>query len=123
MCKYDWSNKSMLVVEDLAMNRLLIKCIVEKTNIDLTFAENGKDFINIVNKNKFDLILMDINLGGGLDGIDLMNYMKDMNIRIPVIVQTAYDMEYKVDVKYDDIIRKPYGHGELCEKINKLFKK
>ncbi|NPA59165.1 MAG: response regulator [Epsilonproteobacteria bacterium] len=64
------SNKKILVAEDNEVNHKVIAGLLAHTSIELTFVENGRDAIMLLNDNiKFDMILMDINMPilGGYD--------------------------------------------------------
>ena len=95
MKNYDWSNKNILIIEDNKTNMVLLEHMLNSTNVNLQLCKNSKEFHEYIDHNalSFDLILMDISLNEMVSGIDLANYLKDKNINIPVIFQTAYDAE------------------------------
>lgn len=121
---YDWSNKKLLIVEDTHVNYLLFKIFLETTKIHISYARNSEDFFRLIN-NKYDLVLMDVNLGEKLTGIDLIKYMRKIGNNTPVIIQTAYIREYVIDddIKHDGFIEKPIKFPVLFEKINNIFNK
>lgn len=86
--------KKILIVEDEWVNAQYIKAILEELNhtvIDI--VSNAKDAISCVQNNPIDLVFMDINIQGSIDGIQCaikLNQMKPL----PIIYLTAYnDME------------------------------
>lgn len=60
---FDFSGKSVLLVEDNELNREIAQELLEETGIDVDCAEDGIEAVNIINEapeNKYDLVLMDI---------------------------------------------------------------
>lgn len=120
---YVWKDKKILIVDDVEINRELLRYILEVTESELYFAKSIEEFYNNIKNNTFDLILLDINLGdANTDGIDLMNYLIKNNIMTPVILQTAYDVNDIIDYDVKYVIRKPIRKTRLFEMIDKIFK-
>lgn len=122
MC--DWSDKKILIVEDNDINYLLLEHMLKPSGIIIDYAKNSNTFFELITKNNHDLILMDINLNEKISGIDLIKFMKNNDINIPIIIQTAYDEEliHSIsDIQYSDIISKPLNRDILFNKINNRF--
>jgi len=117
---YHWQNKSILIVDDISMNQLLLKHILQQTKVNLFYAINSIQFFKIIDKYYFDLILMDINLNESLNGIDLIKYLQSNEYNIPIIIQSANDCDV-FDIVVDDCIQKPIDSIVLLDKINKIF--
>jgi DNA-binding response OmpR family regulator len=84
----------ILVVEDNTETQLIIK--VNLRNIyDVEITDNIDDAISLIKNNNFDLVLLDINLGNGKDGRDVLNMIKEEPdySNLPVIIITAYDID------------------------------
>ena len=68
--KYDWSDKTILIAEDVESNYLLLEVLLRKTKAKIIRAEDGEEVVDIFkasieksdNKKPFDLILMDIKM-------------------------------------------------------------
>jgi len=120
--KHDWSDKSILIVEDNISNTELIKALLEDYNFKLYYAETGKECLEIIIKQKqnIDLILMDIRLPD-LNGLDLTRRIKVDNPDMPVIAQTAYatshDLAECLNAGCNNYISKPLIREKLIEKI------
>ena len=118
--------KKVLLVEDDEVSRNLVAILLKKKGYQVITAENGKEAIDIFVKEKFDLILMDINMPY-LDGYSAAAVMrlkeKDIKIHTPIIAMTAYalsgDREKCIDAGMDDYISKPVDIFELNSKIDK----
>lgn len=62
---FDFSGKSVLLVEDNELNREIVQELLQETGIDVDCAEDGIEAVNIINEapeNKYDLVLMDIQM-------------------------------------------------------------
>jgi CheY-like chemotaxis protein len=125
MAQINWEDKTILVVDDTKMNFMLLKSQLRKTNVNTVWIENGYEAVQFVkNKNKADLILMDIRMPV-MDGIEASKIIKGINPDIPIIIQTASVMgsafeEISVS-NCDDTIFKPINANILIDKITKLF--
>ncbi|MEN4052541.1 FIST N-terminal domain-containing protein [Sulfurimonas sp. NWX79] len=84
----------VLVAEDYEVNRMLIESIFQKyKNITLDFAVNGRDALDKLKEQKYDLILMDINMPV-LNGIDATKYVREkLHLDIPIVALTANALE------------------------------
>ncbi|MBK7057785.1 MAG: PAS domain S-box protein [Leptospiraceae bacterium] len=67
---FDKSNKTILLVEDEIIIAMMELKLLEKEGYRVIHAANGEEAIDIVNNSPIDLILMDIDLGKGMDGTE-----------------------------------------------------
>ena len=88
-------------------------------------ASTGEEGLSLVQKEKIDLIILDINLPG-IDGLEACNRIKTME-QIPVIFLSARDRDSDVisglETGADDYIRKPFNHRELKLRVKKLLQR
>ena len=114
---YNWENKNILIAEDKDINYLFLEKILEHTQAQLIRAKNGKEAVEICNDNSnIDIILMDIRMPE-MDGYESTKQIKKV-INIPIIMQTAYNVENGREKGYD------YGCDEYIVKpinINKFY--
>lgn len=115
--------KKILVVEDDATSRDVINLFLIKT-YDVSFAVDGEKAIQEINNTKFDLIIMDINLGSGINGIQVTEKIKQTAgyESVPVIAATAFamlgDKEKFLETGFDHYISKPYLKKQLLELLS-----
>lgn len=112
---------SILVVDDVKYNRILIEKLLANQNTRLDIAENGKEAINKVAENEYDLILMDIHMPV-MDGIEATKHIRNMNVETPIIALTAADNSIRqkiLDAGMNDFIPKPFSPDDFFEKIQK----
>ena len=115
---FDWSGRTILIVEDTDTSVMYYRAALRKTNVNLICVENGEEAVNMVqNGEKIDLILMDINMPV-MNGIEATGKIKEIKPEIPIIVQTAYVLNDErirsFDAGCDGFMAKPV-------KINQLF--
>ncbi|PKL40425.1 MAG: hypothetical protein CVV44_02145 [Spirochaetae bacterium HGW-Spirochaetae-1] len=110
----------VLVVEDNMVNLKLITSILKTMDHRVDFVKCGEDAITAVQRESYDLILMDIQLPG-MDGIAAMEKIKMINSTVPIIALTAYamkeDQEKFLLMGFDDYIPKPISIKLLQDKI------
>jgi len=83
---------SVLVVEDNAVNQMLIEELLGQFKIQITLADNGVKALDWLKRENYDLILMDINMPV-MGGIEAVKFIKEMGILTPVVALTANVME------------------------------
>lgn len=117
---------AILVAEDNITNQELIKIILEKSNIKVTIAKNGKEAVELFSKNRFDLILMDLQMPV-LSGFDATKKIREIDKQIPIVALTASnlieDREKANEVLMDDFLIKPIDKEILYNVLIKYIKK
>lgn len=86
---------TILVVDDDENQRLLYRQELELAGYQVETAANGPQAIDRVGKGGIDLVLLDIAMPG-MDGIEVLGRMLDLDRQLPVILNTAYS-SYKED--------------------------
>lgn len=119
------SELTILIAEDEFYNYLYLETILKKNKITVLHATNGKDVVEICEKNpKIDVILMDIKMPQ-MDGIEAFKAIRQFNEQIPVIAQTAYAIENDkrelLSLGFTDYIAKPIKENNLLNLINKAI--
>ena len=82
--------KNVLVVDDEKSVRDSIKMILDYEKYSVLFAENGTKAIASFKENNPDAVFLDIKMPGGIDGIDVLREMKQMNAEVPVIMISGH---------------------------------
>lgn len=115
---------SILLVEDNPLNRDLIHRML-KNKAKVTDAEDGASAIAYAQKMRYDLVLMDINLGEGIDGVEAMYLIRRIPgyMKVPIIAVTAYvmqgDKERFLREGFDEYMSKPFTRELLVEVLSK----
>lgn len=117
--------KKVLLVDDDTNMFLLIKLMLGKM-FDVECISNADTVLDAVNANKYDLILMDINLGRGRNGIDLLNEIRSLkdHEHIPVIAVTAFamvgDRDKFLELGFNEYISKPFNKTQLINTLERF---
>ena len=123
----DIKDIKVLVVEDIPLNQLLMKTLLDDFGFERDIADNGKIAIEKLKTNTYDIILMDLQMPE-MNGFEATDYIRHtMNSNIPIIALTAdvttVDLEKCRFVGMDDYISKPVDEKLLYSKIVGLVKK
>lgn len=117
---------NVLIVEDNKINQMVTKKILEKNGFVTKVVDNGFKAIKQIERNKHDVILMDINMPE-IDGFETAIRIRKINPKIPIIALTATDLnEIKNRIsqsEIDDIIIKPFDEKDLVSLIYSLLNK
>ncbi|WP_420259836.1 response regulator [Flavobacterium sinopsychrotolerans] len=117
---------NVLVVEDNHINQLVTKKTIEKNNYKCSVVDNGYAALEILDKESFDLILMDINMPL-INGFETTRKIRLKGIDIPIVALTAFDKseitEESISAGINDIIIKPFDSVKLFKIINILVSK
>lgn len=123
--KYDWSDKTILIVEDERTNYNLINIMLRPTKVKTLLATDGRQAVDMVKSNsEIDLVLMDIRMPL-MDGYEATQEVKRLRKDLPVLAQTAYAMEPEINkarqAGCDDYIAKPIEKNLLISRIAAFF--
>lgn len=120
----DLSNKRILVVEDDEMNFIYLSQIFKLTKGDITRSKNGRSALETARENKFDVILMDIQLPD-INGNDVIRAIREFDTVTPIIAQTASKGPDETDASFEagctDILTKPFTIEDLSEKLRQYI--
>lgn len=117
----------VLVVEDMALNQLLMKTLLDDFGFEREIASNGKIAIEKMTTEKYDIILMDLQMPE-MNGFEATEYIRNqLKSSIPIIALTAdvttVDLAKCRAVGMNDYIAKPVDERLLYSKIINLIKK
>jgi len=122
----NFNNNSILIVEDGEDNILYLKEILKTQNLQLYFARDGQEAIDVFyeHSDKIELILLDINLPK-LSGITVAAKIKETHNRIPIVAQTANvmtDEEIKyLEGDFDAYLAKPIQAKNLLNTLKQFL--
>jgi CheY-like chemotaxis protein len=120
--------KKVLVVEDMEMNQLLMKKIIESWGIEVSVVPNGVQALERVQQENYDLILMDIQMPE-MDGVEATRRIRQMRdvgkATTPIVAVTANmlkgDSERYLAAGMNDYIAKPIEEKKLFSILYKNF--
>ena len=120
----------ILVVDDVPMNLIVVKGLLKATKIQIDPAKNGASCLELVQKNRYDIIFLD-HMMPEMDGIETLQNMKlleeNPNRNTPVIMLTANAIvgakEEYMEAGFTDYLTKPVQETLLHEMIMKYLPK
>ncbi|MDO5560283.1 MAG: response regulator transcription factor [Oscillospiraceae bacterium] len=115
----------ILIVDDEANIRLVVKEYAEFEGYEVSEAENGMQAIEMAKNNDYDLIIMDVMMPK-LDGYSACKEIKKIK-NVPVIMLSArgeeYDKLFGFEIGVDDYVVKPFSPKELMARIKVAMKR
>lgn len=114
--------KKVLLVDDQEGILLLYSEEIEEEGFAVEVAHNGDQALEVFKTSQPDLVILDINMPG-MNGIEVLRQMKDINADLPVILCSAYP-EYKEDLgawASDEYIVKSSNTDELKAAVHKYL--
>ncbi|HZH90408.1 MAG TPA: response regulator [Pyrinomonadaceae bacterium] len=119
---------TVLVVEDFADNRFMMRRLLEMSGYRVLEAVDGKEAVDVAESSRPDLILMDLSLPR-LDGLDATRRIRELDglSRIPIVAVSAHDTnDFHSDALAagcDEYVTKPIDFDELEALLKKLLAK
>ncbi len=113
----------VLLVEDNFLNSKLTTAFLNKV-CTVDAVQDAESALHLIKEKSYDAVLMDINLGEGMNGVDIVKIIRtmDKNKFTPIIAMTGYalstDKETILSCGFTHYIAKPFDKGQLIEIIN-----
>lgn len=126
----DIKHLSILLAEDNIVNQKIAVKMLEKYGWDVCAVGNGQEVLDIIKKNSFDVVLMDVQMPA-LDGLETTRRIREEEKKtgghLPIVALTARVMEddkkKMLEVGMDGFVAKPIEREKLYETIVNQFKK
>ena len=122
------ADRSVLVVDDDEMNRIVFEAQLENTGLRIVTADSGKQCLELAKEQSFDLIFMD-HMMPGMDGVETLHEMRQIpggpNHDTPVVALTANTSddarEYYEKEGFADYLTKPVTDDLLLQMVGKYL--
>lgn len=120
-----FSGKKVLLAEDNEMNRFIAIQSLKFLGFDTTEAENGLIATELIQKQNFDLILMDVQMPV-MDGLEATEFIREkLSNNTPIIALTANAFKHDIDLYLrkgmNDFVTKPYDEQDFFRKIEQAL--
>jgi DNA-binding NtrC family response regulator len=119
--KWGWSmgGEKVLLVDDDENTRLLYQEELEGEGYSVVTSEGEESIVEVIRRERPQVVLLDINLGMHQTGLDLLQEIKRNDQNLPVILSTAYEKFQHEDrsIAADYYVVKSADLGELKEKL------
>lgn len=124
---YDWTDKTILLIEDHSISKKLIVEMLKSTGVKIITSSDGKEGIeNFENHPEIKLILLDLSLPD-MEGLDVIKHFRKSQKDIPIIIQTAHVMSGEKEKALfhgaNDYITKPIEDTTLYNTLRKYLTK
>ncbi len=120
----DLSGKKALVVDDNMVNIKLALRLLEQFNLNLSSTSNGRDCIEMVKNNDYDIIFLD-HMMPDLDGIATVHILRDDGCTAPIIALTANSYtgsrDRYISEGFTDYLSKPFKYKDLHKILEKYL--
>ncbi|MEG1858028.1 MAG: response regulator transcription factor, partial [Pseudoflavonifractor sp.] len=118
-------DKVLIVDDDAAVQTILVK-IIRSNSIEADLAASGDAALELLGENRYDLILMDVNMQG-MNGFDTIRAIRSRGLKTPIIIVSArqedYDTLYGLDIGADDYVIKPFNPVTLGAKVKAMIRR
>jgi signal transduction histidine kinase/ActR/RegA family two-component response regulator len=120
----------ILVVDDVALNRLVVQALLESADYEVIMAASGREAIAALSESRFDLVLMDVQMPE-MDGLEATRYIRATEAarpdapRTPIVALTGEEMKDEVqacfDAGMDGHLTKPADRATLLSMVRRII--
>ena len=118
--------ESILIVDSDESVLSILNKAIQSAGMESKTVSRGEEALELVRKQSFDLILLDVNLQG-MDGFQVIRSLRGAGYRIPIMIVSSrkenYDTLYGLDIGADDYISKPFNPVILAAKAKALIRR
>lgn len=121
---HDFPIQTILVVDDDPGLRLVVARSMERFGFECLQAQDAAQAVEMLTTASVHLVISDISMPGGLDGIDLLKHIKKNHHDISVIIMTGFGSDYSyvdiMDAGASDYMTKPFNMNSALARINRI---
>ena len=114
----------ILVVDDDPVTRTLLLKKLQKADYEIDLAENGVEAVRMIANQFYDVVLTDLMMPGGVDGIGVLESAKEVSIKTEVVLITAHgSIDNAITAMKKgavDYLQKPINFDELFLRLEKI---
>mgnify|MGYP001022573263 CR=1 FL=1 len=115
----------ILVVDDNEDICFVLKSYFEETGYSVQVAENAFEAFSLLEKEEYDMVILDYNLGYGPTGLDIFYKIKEMNLPVKILMSTSEmdDKSLNMAIERENIrvLYKPFRMNSLCREVNNIL--
>ncbi len=115
----------ILIIEDVKEMAELIRLYLQKEGVEATICESGENALEAFSRERFDLVVLDINLPG-MDGFEFLQRIRKSSA-VPVIIVSARDadedMILGLGIGADEFVTKPFSPKVLVARVRAMLRR
>ncbi|MBW6425534.1 response regulator [Rhizobium sp. XQZ8] len=113
--------RTVLIVEDELLIRTLLADTLADEGYDVVEAANVLEAVAILGQRKIDAVVTDVDMPGGLSGIDLARMISSTHMNVPVIIASGRHRLTKDELPGEAVfIPKPYGLDVIATMVGQM---
>ena len=113
--------RTVLIVEDEFLIRMVLADTLSDAGYDVLEAENVLEAVAVLGQRKIDAVITDVDLPGGLSGLDLARMMTSTHTDIPIIIASGGRQLRPEDLPGDAVfLPKPYRMGVITALVGEM---
>lgn len=127
MSEYMGNGETILVVDDVQGQRELATAMLKKLNYQVVNVASGEEALEYLKKNKADLLVLDMIMDPGMDGLDTYRSILNIHPRQKAVIVSGFSETHRVNATQalgaGDYVKKPYVLEKLGMAVRKEFNK
>ena len=121
------SQEKILVIDDIPEQREIASKMLEKLNYSVAVVASGEEGVEYIKKNKIDLVILDMIMEPGIDGLETYKRISNLHPEQKVIIASGFSENERVQeaqrLGAGEYLKKPYTFGKLGQAVKKAFNK
>ncbi len=126
LARLDCVAPAVLVVEDDPSIAELLRAYLERATFEPLIATSGEQALAMFNSSSVVAVILDLNLPGALDGLDVCRTLRATS-EVPIVMLSARDQEldriFGLEIGADDYVTKPFSPRELIARLNAILRR
>jgi len=115
--------RTVLIVEDEFLLRMVLADTLADEGYDVIEAGNVLEAVAVLGQRKIDAVVTDVDMPGGLNGLDLARMISSTHTNVPVIITSGRDGLSTDDLPRGTVfVPKPYGMDVITAKVAEMTK-
>ncbi|KPH06225.1 response regulator (plasmid) [Rhizobium acidisoli] len=113
--------RTVLIVEDDLLIRMVLADTLAEEGYDVIEAGNVLEAVAVLGRRKIDAVITDVDMPGGLSGLDLARMISSSDMKVPVIITSGGSIVRPEELPSDAVFMpKPYGMNAISAMVGEM---